>query len=99
MRNSSFHQYDDDDIVSRMASTATSNLERFPTQDIKTPMVLIYGDQDSLVDMPSMLAQLPDNVVSKRLEGYEHLDILWGKSVDVDVIPHVLAALDSHSGT
>lgn len=33
------------------------------------------------------------SVVVKRLRGYEHLDILWGKNVHVDVIPVVLQAL------
>ncbi|KAF8170341.1 triacylglycerol lipase [Mycena galopus ATCC 62051] len=37
-----------------------------------------------------MVGQLPGHTVCKRLHGYEHLDILWGKDVDVDVIPEVL---------
>jgi lysosomal acid lipase/cholesteryl ester hydrolase len=40
-----------------------------------------------------MLAQLPDHTISKPLHTYEHLDILWGKDVDKDVIPQVLQSL------
>jgi len=32
----------------------------------------------------------------RRLNGYEHLDILWGKNVHVDVIPQVVRALRQH---
>jgi hypothetical protein len=40
-----------------------------------------------------MLAQLPPHTVAKKVEDYEHLDILWGKDVDKVVIPHVLEFL------
>lgn len=91
-----------------------------------TPIVLVYGDRDSLVDIDTMLRQLPGgekvgkqrgevgekvrgtedansngngkegghgSVVVKRLRNYEHLDVLWGRNVHVDVIPVVLEAL------
>ncbi len=40
-----------------------------------------------------MKAQLPAHTTAKALEDYEHVDILWGKDVDKDVIPHVLKTL------
>src|SRR5580704_791891 len=43
-----------------------------------------------------MLSQLPPHTVAKKIENYEHLDLLWGTSVDKDVFPHVLDCLKTH---
>ncbi|KDQ57483.1 hypothetical protein JAAARDRAFT_130275 [Jaapia argillacea MUCL 33604] len=107
MRTSRFLMYDDELIgpVRLSGSDATYRPARFPTKNIVTPIVLLWGDSDSLVDIDAMLKQLPagrtnkeggESVVAKRLRGYEHLDCLWGKDVHVDVIPEVLDALKSH---
>lgn len=69
---------------------------RFPTRNIVSPIVLLYGDSDSLVDIEQMLRELPAHTTAKRLYGYEHLDILWGANVHEDVIPHVVEALKKH---
>lgn len=97
MRNGQFQMYDDD-IQSPVVRTSVSSYRpaRFPTRNIVTPIVLCYGDSDSLVDIDVMISQLPGHTVCKRLHGYEHLDILWGKDVDVDVIPEVLDSLKQH---
>jgi lysosomal acid lipase/cholesteryl ester hydrolase len=58
--------------------------------------VLLWGDHDSLVDISVLLNALPDHTVAKRLKSYEHVDILWGKDVDKDIIPEVLGALTRH---
>ncbi|KAF8953666.1 Alpha/Beta hydrolase protein [Flammula alnicola] len=83
MRTSVFGTYDD-------GMPATT---RYPTENIKTPIVLIYGDQDSLFDIDPALEHLPAGVACERLRSYEHIDVLWGGNVHVDVIPKVLAAL------
>ncbi|PFH53763.1 hypothetical protein AMATHDRAFT_994 [Amanita thiersii Skay4041] len=97
MRNAAFHMYDDE-VIPPVIRTSVSSYHpaRFPTRNIVTPIVLLYGDSDSLVDIRTMLAQLPGHTVAKRLGTYEHLDILWGKKVDIDVIPHVIEALKEH---
>jgi lysosomal acid lipase/cholesteryl ester hydrolase len=94
MRNSAFQMYDDD-VISPVIRTSVSSYRpaRFPTRNIITPIALLYGDSDSLVDIDTMLMQLPRHTVATRLHGYEHLDVLWGKDVDKDVIPHVLGIL------
>lgn len=69
-------------------------IERYPTENITTPIVLIHGDSDSLFALDSFLEHLP-SVTRFELEGYEHLDVIWGKNVHVDVIPKVLAILRS----
>ena len=40
-----------------------------------------------------MLAQLPPHTVAHKVDGYEHLDLLWGQNVDKLVIPPVLNLL------
>ncbi|KAH9927389.1 triacylglycerol lipase [Amylocystis lapponica] len=100
MRNGKFQMYDDDVqrfmVVRRAArpSGVTSYAPaRFPTRNIVTPIVLLYGEEDSLVDIEVMLHELPKHTTARCLHGYEHLDILWGKDVDRDVIPHAVDAL------
>lgn len=100
MRNAAFQMYDDD-VISPVIRTSISSYRpaRFPTRNIVTPIVLIYGDRDRLVDIDVMLTQLPSHTVAKRLHGYEHLDILWGKDVDRDVIPKILETLGHYCET
>lgn len=67
---------------------------RFPTRNITTPIVLIYGTADSLVDIDTMLRELPNHSTTAiSLDGYEHLDVIWGQNIHVDVFPEVLNAL------
>ena len=104
MRNAKFQMYDDDVqrvvLVRRAArpSGVTAYAPaRFPTRNIVTPIVLLYGDHDSLVDIDVMLHELPKpNTSARRLRGYEHLDVIWGDHIDRDVIPHVVGALREH---
>jgi hypothetical protein len=44
-----------------------------------------------------MLAQLPPHTVAKKINNYEHLDLLWGQDVDKDVFPHVLEYLETYA--
>ena len=106
MRNAKFQMYDDDvqrlTLTSSGASAAARRPSgvtayaplRFPTRNIASPIVLLYGDSDSLVDIDAMLRELPRKRVRvRRLHGYEHLDVIWGRDVHRDVIPHVVSAL------
>lgn len=95
MRNAAFQMYDDDVLSPiNLSSISSYRPARFPTRNIVAPIVLLYGDKDSLVHIETMLAQLPGHTVAKALHTYEHLDILWGKNVHKDVIPEVLQALE-----
>ncbi|EKM53356.1 uncharacterized protein PHACADRAFT_259672 [Phanerochaete carnosa HHB-10118-sp] len=101
MRNGKFQMYDDDVqhplVLTRGLSGVSSYAPaRFPTRNIVTPIVLLYGDSDSLVDINVMLRELPSHTTAIALPSYEHVDILWGENVDEDVIPHVIRALRSH---
>ncbi|KAK3991203.1 putative sterol esterase [Cladorrhinum sp. PSN332] len=100
IRTKSFQMYDDD--VHRPLLSATSNkytkVARYPTRNIKTPIVLVYGGSDSLVDIKAMLRELPSQTVANEIPHYEHLDFLWAKDVDQQVFQHVFDALDSFTG-
>lgn len=104
MRTGKFQMYDDDiehvTLVQR-SSARPSGVSaylpaRFPTRNIVSPIVLLYGDSDSLVDIGQMLRELPAHTEARRLYGYEHLDILWGANVHEDVIPYVVEALKKY---
>lgn len=90
----------DDDIQSPVMAFSGKNfykVAKFPTRNITTPIVLVYGGSDSLVDISVMLGELPGHTVAKEIEHYEHLDFLWATDVDKLVFPHVLEALKLYS--
>lgn len=99
IRNQSFQMYDDD-IQSPVMAFSGKNfykVAKFPTRNITTPIVLVYGGSDSLVDISVMLGELPGHTVAKEIKHYEHLDFLWATDVDKLVFPHVLEALKLYS--
>ncbi|KAM3564104.1 hypothetical protein ARSEF4850_001983 [Beauveria asiatica] len=97
IRNRSFQLYDDDvhQPISVTTSRKSSKVAKYPTRNIRTPIVLVYGGSDSLVDINSMLRELPPQTVATEIPHYEHLDFLWARDVDVQVFQHVFDALDS----
>jgi len=100
IRNGVFQMYDDE-APSPMTSNRSKyyKVAKFPTKNIKTPIVLVYGGSDSLVDINVMLKELPQHTIAKEIPHYEHLDFLWAQSVNELVFPHVFEALDKHAGT
>ncbi|ROT37623.1 alpha/beta-hydrolase [Sodiomyces alkalinus F11] len=97
IRNKAFQMYDDDvqPPVALSSSSKYTKVARYPTRNIKTPIVLVYGGTDSLVDIKVMLRELPKMTVATEIPHYEHLDFLWGHDVDAQVFPHVFDALQS----
>lgn len=97
IRNKCFQLYDDD--VHQPMTVATtkkfSKVAKYPTRNIRTPVVLVYGGSDSLVDIKAMLSELPRQTVATEIPHYEHLDFLWARDVDTQVFQHVFDALDS----
>ena len=100
IRNKTFQMYDDDvqAPLSIGAPERYYKVARFPTRNIKTPIVLVYGGSDSLVDIKVMLRALPRHTVAKEVPHFEHLDFLWADEVHKLVFPHVFAALGEHAG-
>jgi lysosomal acid lipase/cholesteryl ester hydrolase len=99
IRNGKFQMYDDEVTSPTSFSTASKyyKVAKFPTRNIKTPIVLVYGGSDCLVDINLMLKELPKHTIAKCIPKYEHLDLLWASDVDTLVFPHVLEALDSYA--
>lgn len=95
IRNKSFQMYDDDDSgkFSLTASNRYYKPAKFPTRNIRTPIVLVFGGSDSLVDIRVMLKELPKHTIAIEVKHYEHLDFLWAQDVDTCVFPHVFEAL------
>lgn len=100
IRNKSFQMYDDDvqAPLSIGASDRYYKPAKFPTRNIKTPILLVYGGSDSLVDIKVMLRELPRHTVAKEVAHFEHLDFLWAQQVETLVFPHVFAALEQYAG-
>ncbi|KAI9850653.1 MAG: cholesterol esterase [Thelocarpon superellum] len=99
IRTKSFQMYDDDttSMLNLGGGGKYSKKHRYPTRNIKTPTVLVYGGSDSLVDITVMLKELPQHTIAKEIPHYEHLDFLWGNELDQLVFPHVFSALDTYA--
>lgn len=99
IRNKSFQMYDDDfsSPFSISVSDRHYKVAKFPTRNIKTPIVLVYGGSDSLVDIKAMLRELPKHTMAFEIKHFEHLDFLWAQDVDRLVFPHVFNALKYYS--
>lgn len=99
IRNKSFQMFDDDvgSAVNIGGKGRYYKPAKFPTKNIKTPIVLLYGQRDSLVDIDVMLRELPQHTTAMPVPHYEHLDFLWATDVDQCVFPHVFEALRNHS--
>jgi len=99
MRNAGFQMYDDE--VQAPVSFLGKKFyhpAKFPTRNIVTPIFLLYGENDSLVDIDVMLAELPRHTTHQGVPNHEHVDMLWGQDVHEVVIPHVLHALKQTHG-
>jgi lysosomal acid lipase/cholesteryl ester hydrolase len=100
IRTKSFQMYDDDvhPPVLLAHTSKYTKVAKYPTRNIKTPIVLVYGGSDSLVDIRAMLRELPRQTVANEIPHYEHLDFLWARDVHERVFPHVFDALESFTG-
>jgi lysosomal acid lipase/cholesteryl ester hydrolase len=100
IRNGKFQMYDDE-MQGPLGISDTSKyykVAKFPTRNIKTPIVMLYGGSDSLVDIGVMLKELPKHTDAREIPHYEHLDFLWAEDVHHEVFPHVFEALETYAG-
>ncbi|CAK7232540.1 cholesterol esterase [Sporothrix curviconia] len=98
IRTKAFQMYDDDVHPLLATHSKHTKVAKYPTRNIKTPVVLVYGGSDSLVDIKAMLRELPSQTVATEIPHYEHLDFLWARDVDTQVFRHVFDALNSFKG-
>ncbi|KAK9467951.1 alpha/beta-hydrolase [Lipomyces arxii] len=95
MRRGCFQMFDDDVTSAiRLYGNAFYHVAQFPTRNIRSPIYLVYGTEDSLVDIDAMLSELPKHAVAIPVIGHEHLDIVWGRDVEKEVLPHVFHILE-----
>ncbi|EEB09578.2 triglyceride lipase-cholesterol esterase [Schizosaccharomyces japonicus yFS275] len=94
MQNSRFQLYDDDLKVIGGYDSRHYHVAHFPTRNIKCPITVVWGKEDTLVDMEIMLAALPPQSKDFGIDGYEHLDMLWAKDVKEKVFPIVFSSLE-----
>jgi lysosomal acid lipase/cholesteryl ester hydrolase len=62
MRNKTFQLYNDhiQGPLFLGGGSKDTKVQKFPTKNIKTPIALVYGGSDSLVDINVMLKELPE---------------------------------------
>lgn len=94
IRSRRFHMFDDEFESPFSKDRHFYRVASFPTQNIITPILLLYGKSDSLVDIDVMLSELPRGTRSMGFDSYEHLDMIWGKDVDSLIFPYVFNALN-----
>lgn len=101
MRSESFQMYDDEGTRPFHITSGAKyyKVARYPTQNIKVPVMLLWGGRDSLVDIKTMLKELPKHTKEIEVPHYEHLDFLWANGVEELVFPHIFRALDLHSNS
>ncbi|RYC53860.1 hypothetical protein CHU98_g12347 [Xylaria longipes] len=97
IRNKSFQMFDDDvqTYLGKNTLNKYTKVAKYPTRNIRTPIVIVYGGSDSLVDIKVMLKELPKRTVATEIPHYEHLDFLWARDADTQVFRHVFDALDN----
>lgn len=88
-----FQMYDDDTMQLVFRTKQFYRALPYPTQNIKTPITLIYGMSDSLVDIDALLKELPYTTEAIGVPRYEHLDMIWGKAVPEVIAPKILESL------
>jgi lysosomal acid lipase/cholesteryl ester hydrolase len=98
IRNETFQMYDDEVTSPTSFSTSKQHYKvaKYPTRNIRTPIVLLYGGSDSLVDIKVMLRELPKHTIAKGIQKYEHLDFMWANDVHKLVFPSVFEALSDY---
>lgn len=68
----------------------------YPLHQVTTPLALFEGTADSLTD-PS-LKNLPAVSTRVTVAEYEHLDFMWGESLNRKVWPHIVKLLNGAQG-
>ncbi|CAG8503538.1 10268_t:CDS:2 [Racocetra fulgida] len=65
--------YDELPTYSYTTTSFGKSCQRFPTQQITTPIAVFYGGCDSLLDITMLLEQIPKPVLVREIPEYEHL--------------------------
>ncbi|KAI9190574.1 Alpha/Beta hydrolase protein, partial [Polychytrium aggregatum] len=107
MRTGRFQMYDESpEVFVRQGRTSAPIsvlrghiVPKFPTENIRTPIALFYGGQDTLADMKYVLKEAPTTVFCLRVEEYEHVHFLWGVGIEKAVFPAILGLLNDYGSS
>lgn len=86
-----FQQYDENQNFQK--GYRGTQPQGYPVHQIGCRMALFYGAADSLTDIQWLLNQIPADTPRERIEGYEHMDLIWACDAHEKVFPKVVAAL------
>jgi lysosomal acid lipase/cholesteryl ester hydrolase len=81
-------------------STRSSNSsgpgQVYDVSGITTPVALIHGASDELVDAESLIQQLKTCVMHKKIAKFEHLELVWADSAHIEIFPSILELLQAY---
>lgn len=100
-RGKGIHMYDDTGFGPFGLSGSSSNAKfyqvpHYPIRNITCPIELVYGTADNLVNVKYLEKNLPPGIGTFRVDGYEHLEMIWGRKVRSVIGPHILSLLKRH---
>lgn len=68
----------------------------FPVRHVTTPIFIICGTKDTLIDLPFLMRHLPMARVL-RIAGYEHMDPIWARDAEDKCFPQIMEFLRFHN--
>ena len=77
----------------------SSSPPAYQLKNVKVPVVLISGSKDTLADPKDVAwlkTQLPHVLKFKQIQGYNHLDFIWGMSAREKVYKHLIAIIKKY---
>lgn len=103
INNKRFQMYDEGSVspLTKISST-NSKVHRvapFPVQTISTPIYLIYGKNDMLIDIDPTRRALTScrEIEAIGIDTYEHMDVLWARDVEKKVFKPVIEQIDRYN--
>jgi len=103
INNKRFQMYDEG-LVSPLTTITSTSLKvhrvaPFPVQTISTPIYLIYGKSDMLIDIDPTRKALTSckEIDAIGIDTYEHMDVLWAKDVEEKVFTPVIERIDKYN--
>lgn len=89
---------DADGLAMFRDSTKNRKVTEYPIKDIDTPILLFSGSKDKLVDLPHLLALLPQKqLVVHSVYGYGHFDTILAEDVSITCNAYIREFIDSHA--
>lgn len=61
---------------------------------VKTPMIILYGGKDKLVDFSRLISALPNVIHSQEVAPHFHMDSLCGADAHIVVNPLVMKLIE-----